>query len=84
VAFAIDVRLSMIDDVMGVVVAQPDVREERIGVNSRTRFDLLADMRLKMPLIATSIPCRRTWLMPVSGCRWSRPMTATLPAIDPE
>ena len=43
----VDVFLSMIDDAVNVGIAQADVRTERIGVDIRSGFDLLADFSLQ-------------------------------------
>jgi len=48
---AVNIRLGMVDDFVGIFV-QPIVGLQRIGVQFRTRRDVLADFAMKMMLAA--------------------------------
>lgn len=44
---ALDIRNRMVNNLMSVVTRQPAIGKQRIGVESRTRFNMLSDFRLK-------------------------------------
>src|SRR5258708_6946024 len=52
VNLAVNVRLSVIDDVVNVVRAESLIREMRVSVQGRARFNVLPNNGLKMALLA--------------------------------
>jgi hypothetical protein len=49
---AVDVLDSVIDNLAGVVRSEPLIRERVIGIESRARLDVLANLRLQNVLLA--------------------------------
>ena len=60
----IDVRLGVVDDVMGVGVAQALIRQMGIGVDDRAFGNVLVDDGTEVSALPPSTTCNRIWLRP--------------------
>jgi hypothetical protein len=81
VDLSVNVRLGVVDDVVDVSTrGHAVIGAQRIGVESRTEFDVLSDGLLKLILLPVADDLG-TDAAP-SPCRSSKPITATLSTIE--
>jgi hypothetical protein len=77
---AVRVGFGLVDHFVCVVGSQSRVGRERIGVDARSGFDVFADDGLNVLPFQGVQDVRATRAVVSPQCRWSKPITATLPA----